>query len=52
MFLQKPKDDQKRTIKYHIDKMNELLRIGPFKHGIICEYYAPKDTNNIQEGER
>ena len=51
-FLQKPKDDQKRLVKYHIDKMNKIIETGPFKPGIICEYYAPKDTNKIQDGER
>jgi adenine-specific DNA-methyltransferase len=32
--------------------MNEIAEKGPYKEGIISKLYAPKDTNNIKEGER
>ena len=51
-FIDTPSHDKKETIQFHIDKMNDLAEHGPFKEGIICKYYAPKETENIQEGER
>lgn len=51
-FLVKPSEDKIRIIEYHINKMNELIKNGPLKEGIICKYYSPKDTENIQFGER
>tara|TARA_Y100001935_G_C17310520_1_gene515717 strand:+ start:5590 stop:6693 length:1104 start_codon:yes stop_codon:yes gene_type:complete len=51
-FLIQPNEDQKRIVEYHIETMNELSEKGPYKEGIICKYYAPKETENIQEGER
>jgi len=51
-FLVKPSASQKRMIKYHILKMNEIIENGPFKEGIICNYYAPKNTDDIQKDER
>jgi adenine-specific DNA-methyltransferase len=32
--------------------MNEIAEKGPYIEGIICKLYAPKDSNDIQEGER
>jgi adenine-specific DNA-methyltransferase len=32
--------------------MNALARNGPYEEGIISKLYAPKDTKDIQEGER
>ncbi len=51
-FLKKPSDEDKKKIYQHIDTMNKLAENGPYYEGIISEMYAPKDTNNIQEGER
>lgn len=51
-FLKTPPKEQRLKIYQHIKKMNEISLKGPYKEGIICELYSPKDTNNIKEGER
>lgn len=51
-FLKKPNECDIPKIKYHIDTMNKLAENGPFIEGIICEYYSPKDTYDIKQGER
>jgi len=51
-FLVKPSDGERNLIEFHIEKMNQIIRNGPFKEGVICKYYAPKETDNIKEGER
>jgi adenine-specific DNA-methyltransferase len=51
-YLVKPSLSQRDRIINHIHKLNELAENGPYIEGIICKYYAPKETNNIQEGER
>ena len=51
-YLDTPTEIQKLGIKEHIDIMNVLAAHGPYVEGIICKHYAPKDTKNIQLGER
>jgi adenine-specific DNA-methyltransferase len=51
-YLVNPKLEEKERINKHIKKMNEIAEKGPYKEGIISKLYAPKDTNNIKEGER
>ena len=48
-FVVKPTEDQKKEIEAHIERMNAL----DFDHeGIVCQNYAPKDSKNIEMGER
>lgn len=52
-FLQTPNQNNQNKIKKHIDTMNKLVQNkNNLIEGIICKYYAPKNTENIQEGER
>lgn len=51
-YLVNPSNSQKERITTHIKIMNEIAEKGPYIEGIICKLYAPKDTNNIQLGER
>lgn len=51
-YLKTPNNNQKERIIKHIEKMNKLAEIGPFYEGIICNLYAPKNTNSILENER
>ena len=47
-FLEEPDDAGKDRVAYHIGVMNDL----PGIRGIVAENYAPRDTDNIQDGER
>jgi len=51
-YLVTPTAEQQERIRAHIDRMNQLAEAGPYCEGIICKLYAPRDTNNIQVGER
>lgn len=51
-YLVKPSDIQKEKIINHINIMNEIAENGPYIEGIISKYYAPKNTDDIKEGER
>ncbi len=51
-YLVQPTENQKQEISNHIRIMNEIAEKGPYIEGIICKLYAPKDSNDIQEGER
>jgi len=51
-YLVHPTENQKQEISNHIRIMNEIAEKGPYIEGIICKLYAPKDSNDIQEGER
>ena len=51
-YLVCPTNEQQSRIAKHIDIMNHIAEHGPFIDGIISTLYAPKDTKNIQEGER
>ena len=51
-YLVKPSEQQREAVSRHIQAMNTLADNGPFLEGIICRLYAPRDTRNIQEGER
>ena len=51
-FILKPTEKEMEIIQNHINKMNILAENGPYLEGIICKLYAPKDTHNIQKGER
>jgi adenine-specific DNA-methyltransferase len=52
-FLVTPTQENQVKIQEHIQKMNNLAENGPYyENGIIYSHYDPKDTNNIQVGER
>ena len=51
-FLERPSEEQISRIVYHIDTMNNIADNGPYIEGIICKLYAPKDSEDIKEGER
>jgi adenine-specific DNA-methyltransferase len=51
-YLVTPTKQQQDRIAEHIETMNMLAENGPYMEGIICKLYAPRETNNIQEGER
>ena len=51
-YLVKPTDEQIVRIINHISNMNLLSINGPYIEGIISRNYAPKDTEDIKEGER
>jgi len=51
-FLVNPTTEQKERIKNHIAIMNEMVMNNDYKEGIIAKLYAPKNTNDIKEGER
>lgn len=51
-YLETPTDEQRERIQEHINTMNKLAENGPYEEGFISKLYAPKSTNNIQEGER
>ena len=49
-YLVAPED--RAAIDTHIREMNRIAEEGPFQEGIISRLYAPRETANIQEGER
>ena len=51
-FIQKPNYEEIKIIRYHINQMNKIAEEGPYIEGVICKLYAPKDSDNIQKGER
>ena len=52
-FLETPTPEQQHRIAHHIQYMNRLSTEGPFiDTGIIAKLYAPKNTQDIQPGER
>ena len=51
-FLQAPSLENQAKITSHLERMNTLAESGPFYEGIISQYYAPKNTKEIKEGER
>ena len=51
-FLETPNESMKQRIVHHIERMNILAKNGPFIKGVITNNYSPKDTKNVQEGER
>ena len=51
-FLITPNEFQVEMIRNHIQHMNHLAEHGPFQEGIITKLYAPKETFDIQKGER
>ena len=51
-FLITPNEFQVEMIRNHIQHMNHLAIHGPFQEGIITKLYAPKETFDIQKGER
>jgi len=51
-YMKTPSDENKIKIKHHINTMNEIAKNGPYVEGFISELYAPKDTEDVQEGER
>ena len=46
-IFQKPSIQDQQSIQTHIDTMNKLALEGPWKEGIICTNYCPKDTRII-----
>lgn len=51
-YLETPSVEQRTMIHQHINAMNTLAENGPYVEGIISKLYAPKDTQNVCEGER
>lgn len=52
-FLIKPTEANIICIATHIANLNQLAISGPYyENGIISKYYAPKETEHIQIGER
>jgi len=51
-YLCTPSAEQVAAIQTHIDAMNRIAESGPYREGIICKLYAPKNTKDIQPGER
>jgi adenine-specific DNA-methyltransferase len=51
-YLETPSTHKQTKIISHINRMNQLAINGPYIEGIITKLYAPKDTNDIKEGER
>lgn len=52
-FLEKPSKESQDEIASHIDTMNKLAEKGPYDDkGFVQKLYAPKDADNIKEGER
>jgi adenine-specific DNA methylase len=51
-YLCTPSAEQAAVIQTHIDAMNRIAESGPYREGIICKLYAPKNTKDIQPGER
>ena len=51
-YLLTPSKEQQACIGMHLGRMNQLASEGPYVPGMICELYAPRDTNDIQDGER
>jgi adenine-specific DNA-methyltransferase len=51
-YLLIPTENQKRRIAAHINTMNEIAESGTYHEGIICNLYAPKDSDSIKVGER
>ena len=51
-YLVKPTEEQHIRIKNHIIHMNTIAENGPYKEGILCKLYSPKNSKDIKEGER
>ena len=51
-YLETPNKSQQQEIILHIEKMNNVAKNGPYFRDFVSEMYSPKDTENIQEGER
>lgn len=50
--VETPSSEHRVQIEIHIDRMNALAVSGPYVRGFVSELYAPKDTANIEMGER
>lgn len=48
-FLRQPSEEQQVAIEKHIHTMNTMTE---WDTGVITDMYAPKDSNNVQLGER
>jgi len=51
-FLVTPSKEKQLEIAKHIHQMNQIAENGPYTPGIITKLYAPKDTNDVKDGER
>ena len=51
-YLREPSVEQKAMIAAHIAEANRLAAEGPFVEGIVSRLYAPRQTADVQEGER
>lgn len=47
-----PSKEQRVVLQQHFAVMKALVDEGPYVEGIISQNYAPRDTINIQAGER
>tara|TARA_Y100001958_G_C21222783_1_gene548121 strand:- start:332 stop:1471 length:1140 start_codon:yes stop_codon:yes gene_type:complete len=48
-YLTEPSEEKRLQIQHYIKELNQL---DFNKEGIICKEYSPKETDNIQNGER
>lgn len=51
-FLTTPNQENQKKINNHITEMNSIAANGPYTEGVISKNYAPKETTNVQPGER
>lgn len=51
-YLKTPSQTEQDRIIYHVNEMNKIAENGPYIEGIICKYYAPINTYDIQPNER
>ncbi len=51
-FLETPSLENQEKVRAHIDIMNRIAESGPKNPGVISKLYAPKNTLDIQKGER
>ena len=52
VFMNKPSETQQKKIYQHLDIMNNLATEGPYIEGFVSKLYAPKNTEQVQKGER
>lgn len=51
-FLQNKSDFDRDLYRQKLTELNKILASEDYYEGIITKHYAPKDTNDIQPGER
>ena len=52
-LVRPPSPDHEHRVRSHIKRMQALALNGPFvEDGFVARLYAPRDTHNVQPGER